>query len=143
MNGHSLKLHFYMFEKSQVKHNNLDTHIFLGIFSINYKVYMLKIWHKSKMFLHVQSIQTLKMDNPYFFQTSFFLSNVHHSFWKLERILTLMIRKPKGFELMKIIFITHLDTFGSNVILTLKIMDFKNVPLIKIIHIYVIEGMNA
>jgi hypothetical protein len=27
--GHSLKLHFCMFEKSQVKHNNLDCHIVL------------------------------------------------------------------------------------------------------------------
>jgi len=30
MNEHSLKLHFYMFEKSQVKHNGLDCHKFLG-----------------------------------------------------------------------------------------------------------------
>jgi len=39
---HSLKLHFLMFERSQGKHNSLDCHIFFGIFSINYKVYMLK-----------------------------------------------------------------------------------------------------
>jgi hypothetical protein len=44
--------------------------------SINCKVYMLKVWHKSKMFLHVQiNTQTLRMDSPYFFQMSFFLSN--------------------------------------------------------------------
>jgi hypothetical protein len=24
VNGHSLKLHFYMFERSQMKHNSLD-----------------------------------------------------------------------------------------------------------------------
>jgi hypothetical protein len=41
MNGHSLKLHFCTFEKSQVKHNNLDCHKFFGIFSI--KVYMPKL----------------------------------------------------------------------------------------------------
>jgi len=35
------------------------------VFSINCKVYMLKAWHKSKMFLHVQSIQTLRVDSPY------------------------------------------------------------------------------
>jgi hypothetical protein len=40
--GHSLKLHFCMFEKSQRKHNSLDYHFFLEIFSINYKIYMFK-----------------------------------------------------------------------------------------------------
>jgi hypothetical protein len=28
VNGHSLKLHFFMFEKSQGKHNSLDCHNF-------------------------------------------------------------------------------------------------------------------
>jgi hypothetical protein len=33
MSGHSLKLHFCMFERSQVKHNNLDCHnVFWNIF---------------------------------------------------------------------------------------------------------------
>jgi len=64
-----------------------------------------------------------------------FLPNVHHFFWKLERILTLMIKKEKGLELMKMIFIIHLSTFSSKVFLTLKIMDFENVPLIKFIHV--------
>jgi len=42
MSAHSLKLHFYMSKKSQVKHNSLDYHnCFWNIF-INYKVYMLK-----------------------------------------------------------------------------------------------------
>jgi hypothetical protein len=55
-----------------------------------------------------------------FFQTYIFLlPNVHHSFFKLERILTLMVRKDKWFELMKFFFITHLSTFGSKVFLTL------------------------
>jgi hypothetical protein len=30
---------------------------------------MLKVWYKSKMFLHFQSIQTLSIDSPCFFQT--------------------------------------------------------------------------
>jgi hypothetical protein len=30
VNGHSLKLHFCMFERSQVKHNSLDYHNFFG-----------------------------------------------------------------------------------------------------------------
>jgi hypothetical protein len=83
------------------------------------------------------------MDNPCFFQMFFFLPNVHHSFWKLERALTSMIKKAKWFELMKIVFISHLNIFGSKVFLTLKIMDFENVVLTKVVHIYVIEGMNA
>ncbi len=78
-----------------------------------------------------------------FFKPLFFLTNVHHCFCKLERILTLMTRRAKGFELMKIIFIINLITFGSNVFLTLKIMDFENVGFIKVVHIYVIEGINA
>jgi hypothetical protein len=56
---------------------------------------------------------------------------VHHSFSKLEIILTLMIRKEKGFELRIIVFITNLSTFGSKVFLTLRIMDFENVHLEK------------
>jgi hypothetical protein len=79
---------------------------------------MLKVWHKSKKNLHVQSIQTSRVDNPCFFQTSFFLPNVHHSFWKLKRILTLMIRRAKKLEPMTIVFITHLSTFGSKVFLS-------------------------
>ncbi len=94
------------------------------------------------MFLHVQSTQTLRMDNPCFFYTSLFLTNVHHFFLKLESILILMIIREKKFELM-IFLITHLSTFGSKVLLTLKIMDFESLALTKIVHIYVIEGMNA
>jgi len=143
VNGHLWKLHFWMFEKSQVKHNNLNCHNFFEIFSINCKDYMLKTWRKSKMFLHVQSIQTLRMDNfCFFFKWTFFLPNVHHFFWKSKRILTLMIKIEKrwtdGF-FKKI----NLSTFSSKMILTLKIMDFENVPLINVIHVYVIEGMNA
>jgi hypothetical protein len=36
-----------------------------------------------------------------FFKHLFFIPNVHHSFLKLENILTLMIRREKGLELMK------------------------------------------
>jgi hypothetical protein len=42
MSGDSLKLYFYIFERSEVQHNNLDCHNFFGIFSINFKVYILK-----------------------------------------------------------------------------------------------------
>jgi len=43
----------------------------IGIVSINYNFYMLKAWHKSKIFLHVQNTQTSKVGG-FFFQTSFF-----------------------------------------------------------------------
>jgi len=68
---------------------------------------------------------------------------VHHSFSKLERILTLMIISTKGLELMKVIFVVNMSTFGSNVLLTLKPMDVENVALTKIIHIYVIKSMHT
>jgi len=72
VNGHSLKLHFCIFEKSQVKHNSLDCHYFFGIFFINCKFYMLKVEHKSKMFLHVHHIQTSRVDGHWVFEKVIF-----------------------------------------------------------------------
>ncbi len=72
----------------------------------------------------------------------FKLPNVHHSFLKLEMILTLMIIRAERFETF-FFYITNLNTFGSNVLLTLKIMGFENVALKKVVDIYVIKGMNA
>ncbi len=116
--------------------------IFLVIFSINCKVYILKVWHKLKMFLYVLNIQTSRVNNPWFFQTSFFSTKCASFLLRMKRILTLMIRKAKGFELI-IFFITNLSTFGSKVLLTLKIMDFENVPSTKVVHFYVIKDVNA
>jgi len=70
------------------------------------------------------SIQTVGMDNPFFFLQTFV-------FYQMCII---------PFELF---FIIDLSTFGSNMFLTLKIMDFENVALIKIVHIYVMEAMNT
>jgi hypothetical protein len=42
----------------------------------------------------------LKNEESLFFQTFISLPNVHHSFLKLERILTLIIRRAKGLEIM-------------------------------------------
>jgi hypothetical protein len=39
---------------------------------------------KSKMFLYVQSIQTSRMDNPYFFQMSFSATKCAPFFLKIE-----------------------------------------------------------
>jgi hypothetical protein len=74
VSGHSLKLYFCLFEKSQGKHNNLECQKKIGIFSIDCKVYMLKALHKPKVFLHVQSTQTLKMNNPCFFSNKLFFN---------------------------------------------------------------------
>jgi hypothetical protein len=90
----------------------------------------MQIDHVSKFLLHVQS----NYENGYFSKHFFSLSNVHHFFSKLKRILTLMIIKKKSLEINKIHFKMHLNIFVSNVFLTLKIMNFENVPLTKVIH---------
>jgi hypothetical protein len=72
VSGHSLKLHFCMFERSPMKHNSLDWSKNFGIFFINCIFYMIKFWHKSKIFLHVQSTQTSRVDNFNFFSNGLF-----------------------------------------------------------------------
>ncbi len=84
------------------------------------------------MFLHVQSIQTSKVDNPIFFKR-FFFTKCAPFLLKSNMILTLMIRRAKGLKLLNYVFLTDLNTFGSKVFLTLKIMDFENVALTKFI----------
>ncbi len=127
VSGHSLKFYFCMFEKSQRKQNSLDCHNnFLEYFSLIANFTFSKLDINKKCFCMFKTLKSWKWTILIFFKRPFFLPNVHHSFWKLERILTLMIRKGKWFELMKI-FITHLSTFGSKVFLTPKIMDFENV----------------
>jgi len=68
---------------------------------------------------------------------------VHHSFSKLERILTLMIKKEKELKLVKFTFTTHLSTFGSSMFLALKIMNFEYEVLTKVIHLCVVKNMNS
>ncbi len=48
MSGHSLKLHFYMFERSQGKHNSLDYHKYIGNISNQLQI------------LHAQSLTQIK-----------------------------------------------------------------------------------
>jgi hypothetical protein len=88
--------------------------------------------------LHVQSLTQIKNvftcskhsnlkngQSLFYFQLSFFLPNVQHSFLKMDKILTLMIKREKSLELMKICFITHFNTFGSKMFLTLKLWILK------------------
>jgi hypothetical protein len=90
----------------------------------------MQIDHVSRFLLHVQS----NYENGYSSKHFFSLSNVHHSFSILERILTLMIIKEKSLKINKIHFKTHLNIFVSNLFLTLKIMNFENVSLTNVIH---------
>ncbi len=83
------------------------------------------------------------MDNPYFFQTSIFLTKCAPFILKIEEDFNIDDYKCKKTWITSFFYITNLSTFGSNVLLTLKIMDFENVALTKVVPIYVIKGMNA
>jgi hypothetical protein len=65
VNGHSLKLHFCMFERSQGKHNIWIVISFLEYFPsiAKFKVHAQSLT-QIKMFLHVQNILISKVDNP-------------------------------------------------------------------------------
>jgi hypothetical protein len=76
---HFLTLHFCMFEKSQDEHNSLDCNFFGEYFSL-IAVFTCSKFDTYKKKMHVQSTQTLKVYNPCFFQKTFFLPNVYHSF---------------------------------------------------------------
>jgi len=145
VNGHFLKLHFCMFEKS-FEWNIIIWIIifFLEYFSSIAKFKCSKFDTNKKWFCMFKTVKLQEWTILIFFKHYFFFPNVHHFFWKLKRILTAIIKRTKGFELMKFNdFTIHLSTFASKVFFTLKILDFENVHLTKIIYIYVIEGMNA
>jgi len=77
MNGHSLKLHFCMFERSQRKSNSLDYHNFLQYFSLIAKFTCSKLDPTKKCFYMFKTLKPQK--DIRFFQMSFLLPNVHHS----------------------------------------------------------------
>jgi hypothetical protein len=65
--GHFLKLHFYMFERSQMKHNGLDCHYFFRIFFITTK------FTSSKLNINFKCFCMFKVPKPqewtiFFFQ---------------------------------------------------------------------------
>ncbi len=62
VSGHSLKLHICMFEISKVKHNSFNCNIFHRLQSLQ-----VQSLTQIKNVLHVQSIQTSKMDSSFFF----------------------------------------------------------------------------
>jgi hypothetical protein len=68
--GHFLKLHFYMFERSQMKHNGLDCHYF---FTINF---IIAKFTSSKLNINLKCFCMFKVLKPrewtiFFFQMSF------------------------------------------------------------------------
>ncbi len=85
VSGHSLKLHFCMFERSQGKHNSLDCHKFLEYFPLIVKFTCSKLDSNQKCFCMFKALKLWEWTILVFFKCLFFLSNVHHSFWKLER----------------------------------------------------------
>jgi hypothetical protein len=61
MSGHSLKLHFYMFERSQGKHNSLDYHkCFWNIFPLFAKFTCLKFDTNQKCFCMFKTFKLQK-----------------------------------------------------------------------------------
>jgi hypothetical protein len=114
VSGYSLKLLFCMFKRSQGRHNSVEGHnLFWNIFRWLERLCAQNLTQIKYVFACSKHSNIESGSSLCFFQTSIFLPNVHHSFWKLERILTLMIRRAKGLELIKNVFITHLSIFGS------------------------------
>jgi hypothetical protein len=71
VNGHFLKLHFCMFERSQMKHDSLDCHDFLE-YLLSFAKLTCSKFNTIQIFLHVQSTQTLRVKSLCFCQISFF-----------------------------------------------------------------------
>ncbi len=110
----------------------MDHHKKNLIFFINCKVTCSKLNTNKKCCLHVQSIQTSKVNNFYFFQTFFFLNKCGPFLLKIGKDFNIDDYKGKRTWIDKKWFITNLSTFGSNMFLTLKFMDFEIVALTKL-----------
>jgi hypothetical protein len=72
VNEHFLKLYFYMFEKSQRKHNNLNCHNFLEYFSIIAKFTCSKLDTNQKCFYMFKTFRPQKWTIFVFFKHFFF-----------------------------------------------------------------------
>ncbi len=101
VSGHSLKLHFWMFERSQGKHNSLDCHKFLKYFPLIVKFTCSKLDSNQKCFFMFKALKLWEsIVLACFFQMSVFSIKCASLFLKIREVLTLMIRKTKGLELM-------------------------------------------
>jgi hypothetical protein len=72
MSGHFFKLHFCMFDRSQMKYNSLDCPIFWEIVSIIYKVYISSLTQIKNVFACSRHSNLESGQSLFFFQTSFF-----------------------------------------------------------------------
>jgi len=117
VNGHSLKLHFCMFERSQ---RSIIIHffIFFEYLSSIAKFTCSKLDTNHKCFCMSKTLKPQKWTFFVFFKHIFFYQMCTIPFENWRGFLTLMTKREKRLELMKIIFITHLSTFGSKVFLT-------------------------
>ncbi len=115
--------------------------MFFGIFFISCNIYIFKVWHKSIMLLHVQSIQTLRVNNLCFLFKCLFFTKCPPFLLKIKEDFNIDDYEGKRAWIDEVFFKTHLNTFGSKSVL--KIMDFENVPWIKVVHVYMIESMIA
>jgi hypothetical protein len=84
MSGHSLKLHFCMFEKLQGKHNTLDCHFFLEYFPIIAKFTCSKLDTNEKK-LACSKHSNFKNEQSFFFQTSFLSTKCAPFLLKIEK----------------------------------------------------------
>ncbi len=87
MNEHSLKLHFFMLERSQRKHNSLDCHKFFKYFPLIKKIMCSKIDKNQKKKIAYSKHSNLENESPCFFQTFLFF----------YRMCTILFKNWKGF----------------------------------------------
>ncbi len=81
MSGHSLKLDFYMFEISQLKHNKFGLSLLLlEYFPLIAKFTCSKLDANQKYFCMLSLNLPQKWIVLLFLKNSYFLPNVHHSF---------------------------------------------------------------
>jgi hypothetical protein len=138
VSGHFWKLHFCLFEKSQGKHNSLDHHKKNLIFFINCKVTCSKLNTNKKCCLHVQSIQTSKLNNFYFFQTFFFSNKCGPFLLKIGKDFNIDDYKGKRTWIDKKMIYNQFEHIWFKHVFDLKIYGFWNCGLNKVIHIYLI-----
>jgi hypothetical protein len=74
--------------------------LFLEYFPLITKFTCSTLDTNQKCFCMLKTLAPWKWTILVFFQTSFSLPNVHHSFFKLERILKLTIKNARGLELI-------------------------------------------
>ncbi len=95
VSGHFLKLHFYMFKRSQGKYNNLDCHnVFWNIFHWLQSLLVLNLTQFLKK-LHVESTQTLRTWTILVFFKHFFSTKCAPFLFKIEKDFNIDDQKGK------------------------------------------------